>query len=80
MAESLKRKLIGTVVSDKMQKSLVVRIKVVKVHPKYKKRYKIFRKFVAHNEDDNIKVGDQVEITEMKPKSKTKRWLVTKKV
>jgi small subunit ribosomal protein S17 len=80
MSQSLKRKLVGTVVSDKMQKSVVVRIKSIKIHPKYKKRYNVFKKFVAHNEDINVKIGDLVEIEEMKPKSRTKKWLITKKV
>ena len=80
MTKSIKRKIVGTVVSDKMQKTVIVRIKMVKVHPKYKKRYHVYRKYVAHNEHGDIKTGDKVEIEEMRSKSKTKHWLVTKKV
>ncbi|MDP4001045.1 MAG: 30S ribosomal protein S17 [bacterium] len=80
MSERIKRKLIGNVVSDKMKNTVIVRIKTIKVHPKYKKRYNVFKKFVAHNEITDIKIGDLVEIEEMKPKSKTKHWLVLKKI
>ena len=79
MTKSIKRKIVGTVVSDKMLKTVVVRIEVIKVHPKYKKRYHVYRKYVAHNEHDEVKVGDKVEIEEMRSKSKTKHWTVLRK-
>ena len=71
-----RKERIGTVTSDKMQKTVVVE-NVRKVpHPLYKKYFKKTTKFVAHNENDNAKVGDTVRIMETRPLSKTKRWRV----
>lgn len=75
-----KRQLIGTVVSDKMQKTIVVEIERIKEHPKYKKRYKISKRYKAHDEKGEYKEGDKVVIEECKPLSKDKRWKVIKKV
>lgn len=73
-----KRKLIGKVISNKMQKTLVVEVERIKEHPKYKRRYKIHKKYKAHNEKEEYKVGDRVVIEECKPMSKDKRWRVIK--
>jgi small subunit ribosomal protein S17 len=69
-----KKRLIGKVVSDKMQKTIVVMAKRLKVHPKYKKRYFVRKKYKVHDENEIAKVGDIVEIEESRPYSKTKRW------
>jgi small subunit ribosomal protein S17 len=64
----------GTVVSDAMEKTIVVRVDVVKAHPKYKKVVRRSVKFHAHDEQRQAKVGDVVRIVETRPLSKTKRW------
>jgi small subunit ribosomal protein S17 len=74
-----KRKLRGTVVSDKMQKTIVVKVEQVKQHPKYKRRYKIHKKYKVHDEKKEYKMGDQVIIEECRPLSKEKRWRVISK-
>jgi small subunit ribosomal protein S17 len=74
-----KRKLRGTVVSDKMQKTIIVKVEQVKQHPKYKRRYKIHKKYKVHDEKKEYKVGDQVIIEECRPLSKEKRWRVISK-
>jgi small subunit ribosomal protein S17 len=75
-----KRKLIGIVESAKMNKTVIVKVGSVKVHPKYHKRYQVTKKYPAHNEIAEITAGDRVEIEESKPYSKTVNWVVTKKV
>jgi small subunit ribosomal protein S17 len=74
------RTLHGTIVSDKMDKTVVVEVKSVKEHPIYRKKYKVTTKFKAHDEANTYKEGDLVEITESRPLSRTKRWTVTRKV
>ena len=74
------RTLRGTVVSDKMDKTVVVAISTVKEHPIYRKKYKVTTKFKAHDEKNEIHVGDLVEITESKPLSRDKHWVVARKV
>ena len=64
----------GTVVSDAMEKTIVVRVDVVKAHPRYKKVVRRSVKFHAHDEGSQAKVGDIVRIVETRPLSKTKRW------
>lgn len=73
----MKRILRGEVVSDKMEKTVVVLVERTKEHPIYRKKYVASTKFKAHNEDNKAKVGDFVEITESRPMSATKRWVVT---
>ncbi len=68
--------LKGTVVSDKMDKTIVVAVTRFVQHPKYKKYYKITKKFKAHDEDNSHKVGDVVELRETRPLSKDKRFVV----
>ena len=75
-----KKQLIGQVVSDKMQKTVVVRVERTKEYPKYKKQYKIHKKFKAHDEKGEFKTGDTVVIEECTPISKDKVWKVIKKI
>jgi small subunit ribosomal protein S17 len=74
-----KKKLKGVVVSDKMQKTVVVEVVRIKEHPKYKKRYKRSERYKAHDEKQEYKVGDSIIIEECRPISKHKRWRVMKK-
>ncbi len=73
-----KKQLQGTVVSNKMAKTVVVKVERVKEHPKYKRRYKVHKKYKAHVESGEYKVGDRVIIEESRPISKDKRWRVVK--
>ena len=66
----------GIVVSDKADKTVVVLVTRFKEHPKYKKRYKISKRYKAHDEENKCKVGDEVTIQECKPISKDKKWRV----
>lgn len=76
----MKMKIIATVVSDVQDKTVVATVSDSKMHPIYKKRYKTSRKFHAHDEKNEAKVGDVVEIEETRPISKKKTWIVTKVV
>ncbi|HUX36126.1 MAG TPA: 30S ribosomal protein S17 [Candidatus Paceibacterota bacterium] len=76
----MKRKLSGTVVSDKMQKTRVVAVVSLKKHPKYLKYYKSTAKFKAHDENNEYRTGDKVSIEETRPLSKDKRWIITGKI
>ena len=69
-----RKELIGTVVSDKMQKTIVVKVERLVKHPLYKKTIKKFKKFKVHDEENKAKVGDKVRIVETRPLSKHKRW------
>jgi small subunit ribosomal protein S17 len=75
-----KKQLKGTIISDKMQKTVVVRVERIKAHPKYKKRYKVHKKYKVHDEKGEYKVGDQVVIEECRPLSKEKKWRVIKRI
>lgn len=75
-----KKKLKGKIVSDSMDKTVVVEVERLKQHPKYKKRYQTSRKYKAHDEENEYQKGDQVVIKETKPISKDKRWKVIKKI
>jgi small subunit ribosomal protein S17 len=66
----------GTVVSKAGNKSVVVIVHRYDTHPKYKKRYRISKKFHAHDEQNKVQVGDEVLIKETTPISKNKRWEV----
>ena len=72
----IKRKFHGVVISGKMGKTIVVRIDRVKVHPKYKKRYTVSKKYKVHDEKNQFKEGDKVTFAECRPLSKDKRWRV----
>ena len=71
-----KKRLKGTIVSNKMQKTVIVKVERVKEHPKYKRRYKIHKKYKAHYDKGEYKVGDKVTIEECSPISKDKKWRV----
>jgi small subunit ribosomal protein S17 len=75
MANNRKR-LIGRVVSDKMEKTVVVQLEISKMHRLYKKVVRTTKKVYAHDESNAIPVGSTVRIVESKPYSKTKRWVV----
>ena len=72
----MKKILKGKVVSDKMDKTIVVAVENKRLHPRYKKLVLKTRKFKAHDESNQCKIGDVVEIIEHVPISKTKRWLL----
>ena len=72
------RTMQGRVVSDKMDKTVVVRVDRLVKHSVYKKYIKRRAKFTAHDENNECKVGDTVMITESRPLSKNKRWRLTK--
>jgi small subunit ribosomal protein S17 len=74
------RKIIGTVVSDKMMKTRVVAVASLKKHPKYLKFYKVTTKFKAHDENNEYKTGDKVTIEESRPLSREKRWRIINKI
>ena len=74
--QKLTKTLKGTVVSDKMQKTVVVKVQRYVKNPKYGKYQKISKKYKAHNENNDIKVGDVVTIKECRPMSKDKHFVV----
>ena len=77
---SVKSQVTGKVVSDKMEKTVVVAVERQVRHGLYGKSQKKTSKFVAHNEGNEAKVGDTVAIAESRPLSRRKRWIVTRVV
>ncbi len=75
-----RRQLTGTVVSDKMTKTVVVRVDRTLSHPLYGKKLKTSKRFAAHDESGAYHTGDKVMIEETRPMSSTKRWRVIKKL
>jgi small subunit ribosomal protein S17 len=73
------RTLKGTVVSDKMTKTVVVEVLRLKRNEKYKKYFKVSARYSAHDEQGQFHTGDVVTIRETRPLSKTKRWVVVGK-
>jgi len=73
-----KSEIIGKVVSDKMNKSVVVSIERQVRHEVYGKQLRLTSKFMAHNENNDAKVGDRVAIVPSRPLSARKRWVVTR--
>ena len=71
---NLRKTMIGTVVSDKMDKTIVVAVEDSIAHPIYKKTVKRTYKLKAHDEANECKIGDRVEVMETRPLSKDKRW------
>ena len=69
-----RKERVGDVVSDKMNKTIVVRVKRRFRHPRFKKVVTAYSKFYAHDEKNEAKVGDRVRIQETRPLSKTKSW------
>lgn len=74
--EVKKKKFNGVVVSDSMDKTIVVRVDRVKNHPKYKKQYHVAKKFKVHDPQNKYHKGEKVEFVECRPISKDKRWKV----
>lgn len=74
MDRNLRKTRVGVVVSDKMQKTVVVAIEEKKQHPLYKKYIKSTEKFKVHDENNECGIGDKVEIMETRPISKDKNW------
>lgn len=73
-----RRELSGTVVSDKMDKTITVAVETYKTHPLYGKRVKSTKKYKAHDENNTAKAGDKVLISETRPLSATKRFRLVK--
>lgn len=78
--EEKKRKLVGVVTSDRMDKTRVVSVARFKKHPKYVKYYKATSTFKAHDESNEYHMGDNVVIEETRPLSKEKRWKIVGKL
>ena len=76
MERNLRKTRVGVVVSDKMDKTIVVAVKDSVQHPLYKKILKRTKKFKAHDENNQCGVGDKVLVMETRPLSKDKRWRV----
>jgi small subunit ribosomal protein S17 len=77
-ATGKRKQRVGEVVSDKMTKTIVVRVERRFPHPQYKKIVTSYKKFYAHDEKDEAKIGDTVCIEESRPLSKLKRWTLVK--
>ena len=73
-ARSNRKERIGEVISNTMAKTIIVRVERRFPHPRYKKVVTGYKKFYAHDEKNEAKVGDRVRIEETRPLSKTKRW------
>ncbi len=71
-----RKSMVGTVVSNKMDKTVVVIVERLARHPVYKKVIKLRKRFKAHDADNACQVGDVVRIVESRPLSKEKRWVV----
>ena len=71
---SLRKERVGVVFSNKMEKTIVVKVERSVPHPKFKKIIKVTSKFFAHDEKSEAKIGDKVLIAETRPISKLKRW------
>jgi len=72
----INKKFTGVVVSDKSDKTVVVKVERVKIHPKYHKRYTVSRKYKVHDEKNKFHNGDKVTFIECRPLSRDKRWRV----
>jgi small subunit ribosomal protein S17 len=75
-----KRQFQGEVVSDSMDKTVVVKISRMKEHPLYRKRYKVSERYKVHDEKNQYHVGDKILFEETRPLSKDKRWRAISKV
>ncbi len=79
-SHSFRRTMIGLVTRDKMDKTVVVEVIRKAMDPVYKKYVRMRERYKAHDEHNQFKIGDRVEITEHRPISRDKRWLVTRLV
>jgi len=77
-ARGARKKMVGTITSDKMDKTVVVRVERLVPHEVYKKYVRRRENFKAHDEKNEFRVGDRVEIVETRPMSKDKRWRVAR--
>ncbi len=77
MAQQNRKTLVGRVISDKMDKTIVVSVSRTKRHPLYGKVIRLSKKYKAHDEENQAAVGDTVKIVESRPLSKEKRWVMT---
>ena len=73
-----RKRLVGTVTSDKMDKTVVVAVESTKRHPLYGKVIRVLKKYKAHDEENECREGDRVRIIESRPLSRQKRWAVVK--
>jgi small subunit ribosomal protein S17 len=83
MAEKVqgnRRTLVGTVVSDRMDKTIAVRVDRKTLHRRYRKYITRTKKYLAHDEENLCQVGDKVEIVEGRPLSKRKRWVLKRQL
>ena len=69
-----KRQFTGIVVSNKMNKTIVVKVNIIKHHPKYRKHFTVSKRYKVHDEKNAYKIGDAVTFQECRPLSKEKRW------
>ncbi len=76
MRETKRQSIIGTVISDRMDKTVVVQVETLKQHPKYKKYIRNRKNYKAHDEENGCELGDVVRCMETRPISKEKRWRV----
>ena len=76
VVEKFIRKFAGVVVSNKNDKTVIVSVESVKMHPKYKKRYTVSRRYKVHDEKNQYKEGDKVSFIPCRPLSRDKRWRV----
>jgi small subunit ribosomal protein S17 len=74
----IRKKFSGLVVSDKNDKTIIVKVERVKIHPKYGKRYTVSKRYKVHDEKNECHVGDKVSFIECRPLSKDKRWRINK--
>lgn len=73
------RRLSGVVVSNKMQNTLVVKVGSLKLHPIYKKKYKVSKSYKVHDSKNQYQIGDVVEFVQCRPLSRDKKWRVVYK-
>lgn len=73
-----RRKKIGQVVSDKMDKTIIVAVEGLKEHPLYHKKYKVIKKYKVHDPKNSCQVNDEVAIEETRPLSRQKTWRLVK--
>lgn len=71
---TIKKRFKGVVVSDKMDRTVIVQIDSVRTHKKYNKKYTVSKRYKVHDTNNKAKVGDIVEFVECRPLSKTKKW------
>ena len=72
--EAIRKEFVGIVSSDKMDKSITIRVDKQKLHPRYKKVMRLTKKVHAHDEKNDAKIGDKVRVIACRPMSKTKSW------